>query len=239
MGAPGGVGGRIAAAVERDLAQYYEQEAATRAERDIDPQRVAARHRFIRLVGRSASVLEVGIGPGRDAAAFVGAGLDVCGVDLAHAHTRFAARTGAAPAVASVRALPFATATFDAVWSMSTLMHVPNAAIAAALTEVRRVLRPGAPAAIGVWGGTNVEAHHDADAFDPPRLFSRRSDQRWRDLLSILGDVEEFAHWGDSQGGGEHWYQWAVVRRSSDRRWLPAARCVGTDDEEPSEERAG
>jgi SAM-dependent methyltransferase len=218
MGAPGGVSGGTAAAVERDLAQYYEQEASTRAERDIDPRRAAARDRFIRGLPSGSAVLEVGIGPGRDAAAFVGAGLHVCGVDLALAHGRFAAQTGAAPAVASVRALPFAAASFDALWSMSTLMHVPNAAIAAALTDVRRVLRPGAPAAIGVWGGPNVESRHDDDAFDPPRLFSRRTDQRWRDLLSILGDVEEFAHWNDLRGGAEHWYQWAVVRRSPERR---------------------
>ena len=218
MGAPGGVGGRSAAAVERDLAQYYEQEASLRAERDIDPRRVAARGRFVRDLPAGAAVLEVGMGPGRDAAAFVDAGFSVCGVDLALAHARFAACTGASPAVASVRALPFATASFDALWSMSTLMHVPNAAIASALSEVRRVLRPGATAAIGVWGGTNVEGHHDADAFDPPRLFSRRTDQRWRDLLSILGDVEEFEHWRDPSGSDEHWYQWAIVTASGDHR---------------------
>lgn len=217
MGAPGGVVGGGVAAVERDLARYYDQEAAARAERDIDPRRVAVRDWFIGSLPRGASTLEVGIGPGRDAAAFVDAGVSVCGVDLSVAHAVLAARAGASPVVASVRALPFARASFDALWSMSTLMHVPNAAIAAALSEVRRVLRPGAPAAIGVWGGTNVETRHDNDAYDPPRLFSRRSDRRWRDLLSIIGVVREFEHWSDEDGDGGSWYQWAVVTSDGGR----------------------
>ena len=215
--APGGVESRPAA-IERDLARYYDQEASVRAERSIDPGRVAARGRFIRMLEGRPDVLEIGTGPGRDAAGFVACGLDLCGIDLSSAHASLASRRGALVAVASVRALPFADRSFGALWSMSTLMHVPNVAIAAALSEVRRVLRPGAPAAIGVWGGTNVEGLHDADAYDPPRLFSRRSDSRWRDLLSIVGTVEEFEHWSDPSGGTEHWYQWALVTRSERER---------------------
>lgn len=207
---PGGVDGGGAASVERELARYYDQEAAERAQREIDPKRAAARDRFIRRLSDRPCVLEVGVGPGRDARAFVDAGFPLCGVDLSVEHGVLAARTGARPAVASVRALPFATGSFGALWSMSTLMHVPNVAIAAALSEVRRVLRPGAAAAIGVWGGPDVEARHDRDAYEPPRLFSRRSDRRWRELLSIVGVIEEFEHW-EGAGGGEHWYQWAIV----------------------------
>jgi hypothetical protein len=73
---------------------------------------------------------------------------------------------------------------------MSTLMHVPNEAIAGALAELRRVLAPGALAAVGVWGGPDVEHHSDIDVLDPPRFFSRRSDDRWRSLLATLGSIE-------------------------------------------------
>src|SRR5688500_2777121 len=108
MAPPGGVDPGRASEVERDLARYYDQEASSRAERRIDPGRVAARTRFIRSLEGRPAVLEVGTGPGRDASAFVAKGLDVCGVDLSVAHAGLASQCGVRASVASVRALPFA-----------------------------------------------------------------------------------------------------------------------------------
>ncbi len=201
------------AAVESDLAVYYEQEAGVRAGRALDPHRVVARDRFLaRIAGDRPRLLEVGIGPGRDAVAFVAAGVPVVGVDLALDHARRAGTTGAAAVVATVRHLPFPDRAFGALWTMSTLMHVPDVAIAGALAELARVLAPGALAAIGVWGGPDVEHHIDGE-FDPPRFFSRRSEARWRSLLATLGPVEDFVTW--VQGSDDLCYQWALVRRAA------------------------
>jgi SAM-dependent methyltransferase len=198
-------------AVERALAAYYEQEASDRAKRPIDPQRVEARTRFItRLDGRRPRILEVGVGPGRDSASFVAEGIPVVGVDLSVEHAQRANSTGVHAVVATVRRLPFGNSAFGALWTMSTLMHVPNEAIADALVELRRVLAPGALAAVGVWAGPDVEHHRGIDDFDPPRFFSLRSDERWRSLLSTLGSVEDFEIWG--RRGDDFWYQWAIVR---------------------------
>ena len=187
-------------AVERALVAYYEQEASDRAKRPIDPQRVGARTRFItQLDGRRPRVLEVGVGPGRDAASFVAEGIPVVGVDLSVEHAQRASSTGAQAVVATVRRLPFGTSAFAALWTMSTLMHVPNEAITDALVELRRVLAPGALAAVGVWGGPDVEHHRGIDDFDPPRFFSLRSDERWQSLLSTLGSVEDFESWGSAR----------------------------------------
>jgi SAM-dependent methyltransferase len=198
-------------AVERALVAYYEQEASDRAKRPIDPQRVEARTRFItRLDGRRPRILEVGVGPGRDAVSFVAKGIPVVGVDLSVEHAQLAGSTGVHAVVGTVRRLPFGNSAFGALWTMSTLMHVPNEAIADAFVELRRVLAPGALAAVGVWGGPDGEHHRGIDVFDPPRFFSLRSDERWRSLLSTLGSVEDFEIWG--RRGDDFWYQWAVVR---------------------------
>ena len=197
--------------VERSLATYYDAEAADRADRDLDPERIEARAAVLATLPAGHRLLEVGVGPGRDAAAFVDAGLEVTGIDLSFEHARLAAGVGARTIGASVRDPPFADAAFDVVGPMSTQMHVPSSAIVGALAEVRRVLAPGGRLVAGVWGGSDVEDHLDNGRFGPPRLFSRRSDETWRSMLAAgVGDVEEFRTW--ARGFDPFWYQFAVVR---------------------------
>jgi SAM-dependent methyltransferase len=202
---------------EADLARYYDQEAAARADRPIDPRRVARRDAFIaqiRAVGVS-TVLEVGIGPGRDATAFVAAGNHVVGVDLSAAHVRMAHEIGAHTARASVHALPLADAVCDAGWTMSTFVHVPNASFDAAMTELCRVVRPGAPLAIGLWGApVDTEGVIERDTIMPKRFFSRRTDDHVRAMLEPYGAIERFETWRP-ENASTWWYQYVVVRTNS------------------------
>lgn len=197
---------------ESDLAAYYDQEAARRAARQIDPHRVERRDWFASLVraeGRSR-LLEVGTGPGQDAVAFQACGLTVSGVDLSPAHVRLARGSGVEVSVASVLALPFADDAFDAGWTMSTLLHVPDARFDRALAEIRRVLQPGSPLAVGLWGGEDFEGPSDKDQIRPPRFFSVRSHERLQQMLGRHGDLEQFETWGGGDGGWS--YQWCVLR---------------------------
>lgn len=197
---------------ERELAAYYDQDAADRAVKALDADRIAARDHFLRHVLRGPDVrlLELGTGVGRDSAAFVAAGVRPFGVDLSLEQSRHAARLGARQVVGSVRRLPFTSQAFDAVWTMSVLMHVPNVEIEVVLGELRRVLRPGGVAAIGVWGGDDVEHRRTQDPYRPARLFSRRSNAVWRSLLQTIGPVRAFETWAHGDGW---WYQLAYVQR--------------------------
>ncbi len=192
----------LVGAVERETASYYDVEEG-REDRPLDPRRVAARERFVAIVDgarRLGPVLEIGTGPGRDALAMAEAGLNVVGVDLSSGHAARAAARGLTMAVGSARALPFAAGSIGAMWSMSTLMHIPAVAIEGAMHEVARVLAPGATVAIGVWAGPDIEHFSDAPVDRPSearRLFSRRSEQRWRPLLEVLGRIDHFEVWGD------------------------------------------
>ena len=198
-------------AVEIDLATYYDQEADARAKQPLEGPRLRARDQFItRLPKKTARLLEIGTGAGRDTGYFVEHGVDTYGIDLSTEQLRHAASRGGLVVLASVRSLPFADESFDAAWTMSTLMHVPDTAIVSALAELRRVLSPNAVAGIGVWGGPDVETLATEEKYSPPRLFSRRSDGRWQGMLASVGRIEEFRTWGDD---GVYWYQWAVVRR--------------------------
>ena len=198
---------------ERDLAAYYDQEASDRAATALDGDRLDARGQFLTMLRRGSQVrlLEIGTGVGRDSVAFVEQKIDTYGVDLSLEQARYAARGGVRQVVGSVRHLPFGSQAFGAVWTMSVLMHVPNVDIRSVLSEVRRVLKPGGIAAIGVWGGADVQQLRPEDPYQPARLFSRRSDEVWSDLLRTIGSVETFRTW--PAGAADWWYQFAYVRR--------------------------
>jgi ubiquinone/menaquinone biosynthesis C-methylase UbiE len=85
------------------------------------------------------TVLDLGCGKGRFARHLERLGGRVVGLDLSIRMLREA--NGLARVRATARSLPFADASFDAVIAVESLEHVGD--VEAAITEARRVLRPG------------------------------------------------------------------------------------------------
>ncbi len=208
MTAESGAGGP---GLRADLARYYDQDAARRVGRDVSAERVRRRTEFVALLaaeGRTR-ILEVGLGPGRDAVALQAAGLTVAGVDLSGEHVRLAREAGIDARVAPAQELPYADDSFDAVWCMSVLMHMPDDDLREALAEMSRVLVPGGVAAYGMWGGDDVAGVNPDDTIDPPRYFSWRSERTVRALIEEYAVVEEFDTW---TADGDLTYQWCIAR---------------------------
>ena len=198
--------------LETELAAFYDQQAPYRAALRPDAERETRRAQFVELLraeGRTA-VFEVGTGPGRDAIPMQADGLRVSGIDLSEENVRQCSEAGIGCRQASLFNIPFEDNSFPAGWTMSTLLHVPDTQIDAALREITRVLEPGAPLAIGVWGGPDSERHRLHKGIDIPRFFSSRSDARWRAILEAYGTLEQFDTWAD-RDGDEH-YQYCVLR---------------------------
>jgi SAM-dependent methyltransferase len=201
---------------EQDLIAYYTGELRARIDRDLPEPRVARRTAYLdqlRDEGR-ATVLEIGCGPGRDGQAIVAAGFTYTGVDLSPASVEACRALGLPAEVASVLALPFPDDSFDAGWTMSTLLHVADDDLDQGLQEIARVLRPGAPLAIGLWGDAKGSEHvwEDGKGYGPGRFFSIRSDERLREALGRYGVLEEWTTWDDDR---VLHYQWAVLRLSA------------------------
>ena len=95
-------------------------------------------------------VLEIGCGTGLILERTAAVARWATGIDLSAGMARFSAgRKGLTVAQASATDLPFADASFDVVYSFKVLPHVPD--LAAALAEIRRVLRPGGRAFVEVY----------------------------------------------------------------------------------------
>jgi SAM-dependent methyltransferase len=194
-----------------DLTTYYEQDAHGRALRPLMEERIRRRDLFVDqlLDLGSARVLEVGTGPGVDAAAMIARGLTVVGVDLSPEHVRLARETGADVHVAPAQRLPFDDASCDALWSMSVLMHLPDDGFDAALREMVRVAVPGAPGAFGLWGGDDVAGPNPDDTIEPKRYFNWRTEASVRRLVEPYAEVDAFDTW---LVAGGFTYQWVEIR---------------------------
>lgn len=187
---------------------FYDQELQTRTGSRLGSPRQLHLEEFVDACVTGSSpgvVIEVGSGAGHDGAVMRNAGLGYIGVDLSGVGARLGRIRGLTTVQASATALPFADDVFDAGWSMSTLMHLPDEDIVVALKELRRVIRPGGLLEVGVWGDDNDGVWVD----DQGRYFRQRTDLQIRELMSHLGDLVAFETW-DRLSHGVH-YQWSRV----------------------------
>jgi SAM-dependent methyltransferase len=200
--------------VDRDLIEYYDREATLGRRTEQGPLRTALRERFGDLLRAEArrSVLDVGAGPGLDAVPLGAAGCAVVGLDLAFENTRALHGRRVTAVQGSLYRLPFGDGSFDALWTMSTLVHVPRDRVGEAVAELLRVVRPGAPIAIGTWGGFDFEGVSEHGDIRPYRFFALSPHDEWRRLLARHATVERFeTHRADHDTTWE--YQFALIRR--------------------------
>lgn len=106
---------------------------------------------FASLVHGNGPVADVGCGTGHVTAHLNSLGLDAFGLDLSPGMIEVARRDhpGLRFAVGSMTALPLPDASVAGLLSWWALIHVPDDEVPTAISEFYRVLRPGAPVAIG------------------------------------------------------------------------------------------
>ena len=206
-------------AIHSGLAAYYEREAELGTRSELRGERRRYREQFVELLTEElrSRLVDVGSGPGLDTAGFAAAGFDVVGVDLAHANVVRMRDASVRGVCASLYEPPFADGSFEAVWTMSTLVHVPDDRFDEAMVAMVALAAPGAPVAIGSWGGYDLEQHSEFGPVGLPRFFSWRSHDRWIAMLERHAEVEHFETHHPNPGRDEQ-YQFAIVRRSGGGR---------------------
>jgi SAM-dependent methyltransferase len=153
------------------------------------------RRRFLDLLRArdAASLLAVGAGPGQDSLYFQEQGLRVLCTDLSPDMVERCQAKGLDARVADFLSLGVSPASFDAVYALNCLLHVPTPDMPRVLRAISEVLVPGGLLYVGTWGGENEEGPVDDPRYPIPRFFAFRSDQVMRQLLTERFDVLSFA----------------------------------------------
>jgi SAM-dependent methyltransferase len=149
-------------------------------------------------VTRGTEVLDACCGPGMLAAGALARGADATGLDFSAEAVELARKLvpDGRFQQGDAQALPYPTASFDAVLCGYGVMHLPNPA--AALAEMRRVLRPGGRVALSVWDAAGagfslvyeaVRARGSLDIALPhgPDFFQFGSPERMQSALTEAG----------------------------------------------------
>lgn len=176
------------------LRTSYDGRAAWRDQRETQPWKLAERDLFLGrvLAGGGGRLLEIGAGPGHDSAFFASNGLQVVATDLSPAMVGFCRQKGLDAHVMDFLHLDFPAGSFDAVYALNCLLHVPNVDLPEVLAAIRAVLRPGGWFYLGVWGGTGHEGPASDDEHKPPRFFSRRTDEQIQDFATRYFSLVDF-----------------------------------------------
>jgi SAM-dependent methyltransferase len=193
------------------LRAAYDARASWRDGLTREPWKVAERQAFRDRLAPGARLLEIGAGPGQDSAYFQDEGFAVVAADLSPAMVELCRSKGIEAHVMDFLHLDFPAGSFDAVYAMNCLLHVPNADLPTVLVSIRSVLRPGGLFFVGVYGGRESREGPIAnDEHVPPRFFSWRTDD---ELLSFATAHFEVVDFHPVEHGPDHRYQSLTLRR--------------------------
>ena len=157
--------------------------------------KLSLRKQFANLVKSESIriVLELGAGVGIDSAYFQSRGLDVLATDLSSEMVERCRKRGLNAKEIDLYDLAALGASFDAVYSLNVLLHVPRNDLEQVLGVIHDTLNPNGIFFYGVYGGVDEEkVTTDAKKMNLPRFFSRITDDALLKVVAPKFDVIKF-----------------------------------------------
>jgi SAM-dependent methyltransferase len=177
-----------------DLRQSYDRKVEERDRKEIAPWKDRERKHFLSLVldEGCSRLLEVGAGTGLHGKFFQDQGLQVVCVDLSPEMVKRCEEKGLEAYLMDFLHLDFPKSSFDAVFAMNCLLHVPKDNLPQVLEEIYRILRGKGLFYWGQYGGVDKDGVYEGDHYEPKRYFSFITDEWLMILAQELFDVVSF-----------------------------------------------
>jgi len=175
-------------------AAYSRESAEQRDNTEKEDWKVVERQQFFTLLQQEGktSLLEIGAGTGKDSLFFKDNGLRVVCTDLSPAMIDLCREKGLEAYVMDFLNLDFTPASFDAIYALNCLLHVPGADLPSVLQKIRDLLRPGGLFFLGVYGGIEKEGINESDYHKPPRFFSHHTDEFMQHVTARFFELVSF-----------------------------------------------
>lgn len=198
-----------------NLRQSYDQKVDERDSRTIQPWKLEVRAHFLSLLHQEQkrTLLEVGAGSGQDSLYFRKQGLAATCIDLSPEMVSLCRKKGLPAYEMDVTRLQFAPASFDAVYSLNCLLHLPHAQFQTALTEINTVLKPAGLFYLGVYGGYQHKGIWPDDPYEPKRFFAFYSDEELQKQVTSVFDLVSFQTIAFDEGETGLHFQSCILRK--------------------------
>jgi SAM-dependent methyltransferase len=169
-----------------DLRYSYDRMAEERDQKEIASWKIEERNRFLSLLQREGKkkLLEIGAGTGIHGKVFHDTGLDVVCTDLSPEMVRLCQEKGLTAYVMDFLSLDFRACSFDAIYALNCLLHVPKQDLPNVLKVIQDLLRPGGLFYLGQYGGLEREGTWREDHYEPKRFFSFLSDDQIKETTT-------------------------------------------------------
>ncbi len=191
----------------------YNRQAKQRNKSDIDDWKAIERAEFLALLKgeHKQSFLEIGAGHGRDSKFFQENGFQVTCIDLSPEMVRLCQQKGLDARLMDMVNLDFPDGSFDAVYSLNSLLHLSKNELPIVLQNIRRVLKRNGLFFLGVYGGYDFEGVWEKDSYEPKRFFSFHSDENLKQVVTENFTIMSFKP--INSGDGELHFQSLILRK--------------------------
>lgn len=181
-------------AVKESLRVAYDHSAEKRERSGLAGWKERERGAFLAWLQREKkqTLLEIGAGPGRDSLFFQENGLTVTCTDLSSEMVKLCRAKGLNAQVRDFTQLDFPAASFDALFALNCLLHVPKQTLPEILQKLKGLLKPDGLFYMGVYGGLDSEGIWEDDQHRPQRFFSFYTDAQMQEVVGRWFEVLYF-----------------------------------------------
>ncbi len=200
--------------VTRSLREAYNSSADVRDKAELAAWKVEERQRFLSLLQQEGkqTLLEIGAGTGKDSKFFQDHGLKVVCTDLTPEMVARCQEKGLTAYVMDFLHLDFPASSFDAVYALNWLLHVPSQDLPDVLQTIQLLLKPNGLFFMGLYGGIDFEGIWPEDRHEPKRFFSFHSDEWIQETATKYFELHSFKPINVGRGGELH-FQSLILRR--------------------------
>jgi SAM-dependent methyltransferase len=202
-----------------DLRTAYDRKADERDQYETSEWKQQERLRFLSLLREEGKhlLLDIGAGTGIHGKFFKDQGMEVVCTDLSLENVRRCREKGLAAYVMDFLRLGFDDETFDAIFAMNCLLHVPKSDLPRVLESLQRKLIIGGLFYWGQYGGVERQGFWPDDDYEPKRFYSLLLDDQMQTISESYFEVIS-SHIIDTETEDDIHFHSVILRRGLSSR---------------------